>query len=103
MPSTVNFLRLLADPQDNPSVLTVRRLRALTLLDAADAKLLLAVLANQPADKADAAEQTLADWNHALDWPPHAVPWPLDADAHDAILRSLRGAEERLLLAPMKP
>ena len=96
-------LRLLAAPQDNPAVLAVRRLRALTLLDAADAKPLLAVTAKRPADKADAAEQALADWYHTLDWPPHAIPWPLDADSHAAILRTILGAEERLLLSPMKP
>ena len=96
-------MRLLADPQDNPAVLAVRRLRALTLLDAADAKPMLAATANRPADKAAAAEQALADWYRTLDWPPHSVPWPLDADSHAAILRTLRGAEERLLLTPMKP
>ena len=96
-------LQLLADAQDNTTVLAVRRLRVLTLLDAADAKPLLAATAKRPADKADAAEQALADWYHTLDWPPHAIPWPLDADSHAAILRTLRGAEERLLLTPMNP
>ena len=57
----LNQLRLLAYLQDNPAVLAVRRLRALTLLDAAVAKPLLAATAKPPADKADVTEQALAD------------------------------------------
>jgi hypothetical protein len=31
------------------------------------------------------------------------VPWWLGRDPHAAVLRQLRTAEERLLLAPIKP
>jgi WD40 repeat protein len=83
------------------AALRVRRLRALTLaLEAADAKPLQAAVAQRLAEKADPAEQALADDYQALDRPAHARPWWLDRDTHAALLRGLRAAEERLLLQP---
>jgi hypothetical protein len=83
---------------DEAAALRVRRLRALTLLGAADAKPLQVAVSKYPADKADATEQVLADLYHTLDWPAHAVPWWLGRDAHAALLHSLRTAEARGLL-----
>jgi WD40 repeat protein len=45
-------------------------------------------------------ERALADWYHALDWPPHLVPACLGPDAHAALLGGLRWVEGRYLAAP---
>jgi hypothetical protein len=95
-------LLLLADAQDSAAALRVRRLRALTLAEVADAKAPQAA-AKRPADKAAAAEQALADAYQAWDRPPHAVPWWLGRGAHAALLRQLRAAEGRFLLKPAEP
>ena len=96
-------LHQIADAADNLSALRVRYLRARTLYHTADAKSLQAVTAKRKTEQADAPEQTLAVWYHTLAWPPHAVPWWLGADDQESLLRTLRGAEERLLLQPIKP
>jgi hypothetical protein len=83
---------------DEAAALRVRRLRALTLLGAADAKPLQVAVSKCPADKADATEQALADCYQALDWPARALPWWLGRDAHAALLHSLRTAAARVLL-----
>ena len=85
------------------AALRVRRLRALTLMDATAVRPLQTAISKRGADKADANEQGLADLYLSLECPPHVLPWWLGRDAHSAVLYQLRATEERLLLAPVYP
>jgi WD40 repeat protein len=93
----------LADPNDNAAALRVRRLRALTVLDAARPDALRKAIADSTTDKVTATEAALAYVYHALDWPAHAVPWWLGRDAHATLLLHLRAAEAQLLQARRPP
>ena len=84
-------LHQLADPGDNLAALRVRRMRVRALGNGSKSL--------QPAEKASAEEQALADAYHLLDLPLHAVPWWLGPERHGAMLRALHGAEAGLLRA----
>jgi WD40 repeat protein len=93
----------LAGPDDNAAALRVRRLRALTMLDAARPDALRKAIAAGTSDKVTATEAALAYVYDALDWPAHAMPWWLSRDAHATLLFHVRAAEAKLLQARRPP
>jgi WD40 repeat protein len=86
------------DAAEDLSALRLRYLRARTLHHAEDARPMQLVLAKQRASKVPPVEQALADSYFLLDVSPGALSSWIGTDHRAALLRSMRAAEERLLI-----